>query len=381
MSLIYIPLEEISKDHLDQLIDAKTAESKYIEYKRQTYGTKDEDRKEFLADISSFANSDGGDIIIGIEEANNVPIRYAPWNDCDKEIERLENIARTALEPRISELSTRKILISKNEYIVIIRIARSFYLPHRVTFGGSNRFFMRSSSGKYQPNVQELRELFNATPKFIKRAEELRLDRISEIIHQPPVTLSSKRLLIMHLIPNSTFNFYQYISLNEIIQKGISFIPIGRSYPPTHHLDIDNITYMPNVDPKAPLHCYTSVFTSGIVEAVRILDNKVHIESIANDIEKTTKLYIENLYRLGFAAPLLLVISMIGTDGMILDYTTHANYFPGDDTFRKINKSRLLFKEIMLNKLPQSNEEWKEFLLPFINQLANTVGLATYPIT
>ena len=37
-----------------------------MEYKRETYGTNDDQRREFLADVSSFANAAGGDLVIGM---------------------------------------------------------------------------------------------------------------------------------------------------------------------------------------------------------------------------------------------------------------------------------------------------------------------------
>jgi hypothetical protein len=57
MALMHIPLEQVEEKHLQWLIETGTAESLWIEYKQQTYGNTDEARAEFLADISSFANS------------------------------------------------------------------------------------------------------------------------------------------------------------------------------------------------------------------------------------------------------------------------------------------------------------------------------------
>ena len=38
----------------------------YIDYEACTYGVNGEQRREFLADISSFANTAGGDLLIGM---------------------------------------------------------------------------------------------------------------------------------------------------------------------------------------------------------------------------------------------------------------------------------------------------------------------------
>jgi len=39
-----------------------------LDYKRDVPGESDQDKKEFLADISSFANATGGDLIYGVDE-------------------------------------------------------------------------------------------------------------------------------------------------------------------------------------------------------------------------------------------------------------------------------------------------------------------------
>lgn len=43
-------------------IDNKTIKSRYIDYKSQTYGNNDKDKKEYHKVISSFANNNGEDL-------------------------------------------------------------------------------------------------------------------------------------------------------------------------------------------------------------------------------------------------------------------------------------------------------------------------------
>jgi len=73
MALLHIPLADIDERQLKRLIDAKASESRDIEYKRDPYGNADGDHAEWLADVSSFANTAGGDLIIGIEANKGVP--------------------------------------------------------------------------------------------------------------------------------------------------------------------------------------------------------------------------------------------------------------------------------------------------------------------
>jgi hypothetical protein len=79
MALRDLPLDAITEQHLRDLIQTGARESLHIDYKRQTYGKKEADRKEFLADICSFANAAGGDIVIGMAEKDGVPSEITPF--------------------------------------------------------------------------------------------------------------------------------------------------------------------------------------------------------------------------------------------------------------------------------------------------------------
>ena len=56
-------LSDIPLGQMLSLIAAQAAESLYIDYKSETYGGNDDQRREFLADVSSFANASGGDLL------------------------------------------------------------------------------------------------------------------------------------------------------------------------------------------------------------------------------------------------------------------------------------------------------------------------------
>ena len=59
-------IEDIRERDLQELIDNNVLEGKTIEYKRELPGTSDTNKKEFLADVTSFANTSGGDLIYGV---------------------------------------------------------------------------------------------------------------------------------------------------------------------------------------------------------------------------------------------------------------------------------------------------------------------------
>jgi predicted HTH transcriptional regulator len=128
MALTNIPLSEITEGHLQRLIAAQASESLNVEYKRETYGTNDDQRREFLADVSSFANAAGGDLIIGMTEAKGIPTGVHPFmDDGDTERLRLEQMARDGLYPRIPNLQTRAVPLSAGGFVVVVRVPKSYH--------------------------------------------------------------------------------------------------------------------------------------------------------------------------------------------------------------------------------------------------------------
>src|SRR5262245_12321376 len=105
-----VPFEELAEPHLQALIDNEVRERRTIEYKQQLPSGKDEDVREFLADVSSFANAGGGDLIFGMAEADGsaaeiVPLEFEP----DAEKRRWEARIRDGIHPRIPGLRLREI--------------------------------------------------------------------------------------------------------------------------------------------------------------------------------------------------------------------------------------------------------------------------------
>src|ERR1700686_909156 len=133
MALFHIPFDQIDQAQLRRLVDARAAETRDIEYKQASYGNADADTAEFLADISSFANTAGGDLIIGMTAAQGVPTGFAPFaGDHDPEILRLENMARTGLQPRTSNLRIKAVPLRQGGNALVARVPRSYTQPHRI---------------------------------------------------------------------------------------------------------------------------------------------------------------------------------------------------------------------------------------------------------
>ena len=102
MSITNIDLQRVSQADLEALREDEVSEGIQIDYKRDLYGPTGDDKREFLKDVSSFANTAGGDIIIGMDAKDGLPTNLIGVEGAlDADMQRLESLLRDRIEPRI----------------------------------------------------------------------------------------------------------------------------------------------------------------------------------------------------------------------------------------------------------------------------------------
>src|SRR5437899_2841847 len=121
------PLNEIAETDLTALIANGVAEGRAIDYKRTLPGNSDADKKEFLADTSSFANSGGGDLIYGMDESAGLPTQIVGIQaaDLDSVRQRLDSILAAGLSPRI-RYAIKTLITTSGQQVMILRVERSW---------------------------------------------------------------------------------------------------------------------------------------------------------------------------------------------------------------------------------------------------------------
>src|SRR5262245_6466295 len=94
---------------LQSLLSQKVSERRTIEYKETLPGGGYEDRLEFLADVSSFANAAGGYLIYGMRADAGEPTDLCGITGVsgDAAVLRLEDMIRACIQPRIPGLVTK----------------------------------------------------------------------------------------------------------------------------------------------------------------------------------------------------------------------------------------------------------------------------------
>jgi hypothetical protein len=380
VALSNIPLESIDQHQLQVLLlDGKAAEALTIEYKRDTYGGNDAAKAEFLADVSSFANTRGGDLLVGIEASKGIPTSFSPFTgDADAERLKFEQMARSGLEPRISNFQTKAVPIGSRGSVFVIRIPRSYAAPHRVIFKGRNKFWARSSAGRYEPNVDELRAMFAFAPQLAERMRDFRLDRVARIAaRDTPVPLIDNCCLVLHIIPFSHFDLHPAFSLSRALNPSY-FPPPGMTLPSEWRINFDGFLTLSASASHAPRYrAYVQVFRAGAVEAVvsSIVDNDGHIniQQLDFTIVHSARIYSTAVHECGAEPPLAVLASVIGVKdrGLATQFDTW--------TGMVADRDQLHLNEVIIEELPSGNPDCATMLRPLLDQLANAAGLPSAP--
>src|SRR5258707_2930671 len=209
--MLPINIDEVTPGHIVTLVSAKVTERKTLEYKERLPEGGDGAKKEFLADICSFANSSGGDIIYGIRDERDgggkptgapESIVGVPGGSPSTERDRLESMIRDGIKPRIPNIQTRNFEIPGQGALLLLRVPRSWLRPHMVTYGGTSRFYSRHSTGKYQLDVQEIGQAFAEQRSLGEQLRNWRTDRIARVLSgETPVQLDGPGKLLLHFVP------------------------------------------------------------------------------------------------------------------------------------------------------------------------------------
>ena len=371
-------IEKITEKDLQTLIDNKVLEQKTIEYKRALPTNSDKDKKEFLADVSSFANASGGDLIYGMTEDKKTgypkSLDGLDIENDDKEILRLDNIIRDGVKPRIPSTSIRVIPLKNAKKTLIIRANKSWMSPHRVTYGGHDKFYTRSSNGKYPLDVGELRIAFNLSETITERIRNFRLDRISKIFaNETPVPLYDNPKIVLHLIPITSFNPSQSYDIIKVASDTTYMSPI-RSSGWNHRYNLDGvIAYSEGQDGKS--RSYVQFFRNGILEAVNgylipLREVRPLIPSVAYEeaLIKSLTDYLSLSKSLNIELPIFIFLDLLKVKGYSMGINTWRYNI---DEIHTIDRDILLLPEIIVENY---DDEVAKVLKPCFDAIWNACG-------
>jgi hypothetical protein len=383
--LAYLDKPTLTEEDLQGLVDNAVMEDKTLDYKVQGYGGSDDDKREFLRDVTSFANTAGGHIIIGMEETDGkaTALPGVSLASVDDEILRLENVLRDGVKRRIPRVEIRPIPLAAGSQALVIRIPQSWDGPHMVTFKNLSQFWARNSNGKYQLDVDEIRSAFRVSEGLSEAVRNFRTDRIAKIVaNETTALIRIPPRIIIHIMPFSAFAFNgsKFDAKQLYNREWTKLYPIG-GMGASPRVNFDGLVVWTATGNDMETKSYVQVFRNGIVEAVTCsafgapgtlfgeATGRLASEEFEQDILKALPLHFEYLNGLGVEPPYILAMSLHGVKG----YHLSAGFILGDlDVPHTLERNDLIIPEIIIESTDNLNFE--AVLKPMFDSIWNAAG-------
>jgi hypothetical protein len=363
--------EDIEKSDIDGLVERQVVEHRTLDYKEAL----PRDIREFLADVTSFANAGGGDIVFGIEDqrddqgrATGIPGRIVGLEsiNTDAEILTLQNTCRDSISPRINGLRFKHVVGFDGGPIIVLRVARSYNSPHMVN--QTWRFFTRDSSGKHPMDVTELRSSFVASEALPERIARFRNERLARIVaDEVPAGIETASRLVLHIVPASSFAVAASRDLRAVEPQDVPVF--GGSY--NWRLNFDGLLVF-----NQPRY-YTQLHRNGLIEAVdgaalgyanAMGQHFVDTGWFEARLQQALSKYRDLSRKLELDPAYIVLVALLGVKGFRLGGMGSQL---GLDSYA-IDREDLIFPDVVVEDADASEEE---ILAPLFNMLWQAAGV------
>lgn len=367
-------IKKLTLIDIDSLIINGVSECRTLDYKRDLYSNNDAGKKEFLIDVSAFANTVGGYLIFGIDEQDGVPksIPGIEIPSFDNLVQMFENLLKTSVDPAIRMVEFNVIDFQDSKKLLVIEVPRSISRPHAITFQKHHRFYGRNASGNYPYELDDIRRAILESDTVAQRIRRFRMDRLSLIAAgETGIPSSIFGKIVLHILPFSSFEVGQRYNLTSSLTTTLKLM---HSSGCDHRYTFDGfMTY----STFRNQHCgrnYTQLFYNGIIEAVDTLilmlrNERKRIsptlfeESLVGSLGK----YLSVLSSLEVDYPIWICLSLLG----VKDYTMFVSNHDFLDEIQPIDRDDLIIPEAQIDDRSRSAEE---ILKPVFDSVWNACG-------
>ncbi len=207
------PVDQLAESDLQSLVESRTREGLHIEYKTKIDYGEPQGRRKLGKALAAFANTSGGYLVIGmecLEEDSALPTGLPGIElvrDLDTELNALNDICRSLLEPELSGHHVTGIELANGRNALIVQVPVSWRKPHRVS--GTRHFYRRTTSGQSVPlEMEEIRRHFllsEGQSEQIRKFVTGRLLDVAASSSESPLSASREGRLLLHIIPIGAF--------------------------------------------------------------------------------------------------------------------------------------------------------------------------------
>ncbi len=386
--------DDITAPDILRLIELKITERKTLEYKERLATGNREERAEFLADVCSFANASGGDILFGIAEERDdagkptgIPGAIKPLeiDNPATECARLEQMIESGIQPRIPLVQVKGLTLPEGGAVMLLRIAKSWVGPHMVTYSNLSRFFSRNSStGKVQLDVQQIGAAFALQRGLGERLRNWKADRIAKAIaEEGPIPLPGAKLLL-HFIPAAVLTAdepsYPRTFEPRSWGQGANLISYGVGL---RRYNADGLLLASEAFQDSG-RSYLQVFREGALEYgdSYVLDNHgnnaIASQTLEEKLAHTFASALILLRHLQVPEPIFVSLALIGVKGRTLALPQNAVYLSyQSDPF---DRDLIVCPDVLLEH-SSTDAPHPSLLLPLVNSVWQAAGRERTPFT
>jgi hypothetical protein len=340
--MINKPLDAITASELELLVTERVAEDLTLEYKAVFKRSTDSEKHEFLADVSSFANARGGDIVYGIEAKEGVPQKIVGLAGItEKDIIGAESSLRTGLRPQIPDVRVRQVDTPAGS-VLICRVSPSWAMPHMVIFNGSFRFYVRVGRNKDLMDVDALRAAFSRGDRIKNHARSFRQQRLAALLNgTSPIQMAPGPLVIVQVIPWATSLEDRILTSEEMARfRGKLLTMAGGG---DFYWNFDGLLISAGKSEGRTI-AYSQVFRDGTMESADTMGighkGLLHASAVEGRVVQIIRQYVAGAKLARIEPPFWILVSVLHLRGYATGYSMRPQV---------IDRDHLLLPEVLYN--------------------------------
>lgn len=372
-------ITQLLPEDFDRLVVDQVQEGNQLDFKQAAVGGTDADKKKFAADVCAFANTRGGDIVIGVREVGGAAVEVVPLAiDPDQETLRLQNMIADSFDPRIVGVRIAPVAYGAG-HVLVVRVPQSVQGLHRSKL--DQHFHIRESRSNRHLDVASLITRVDVLRGQRDRREDFIAERYAAVLtNRTPVVLRPGPKVMVHVF--QAHSAFGADMLNVVPAANAGALPIptlaqgGMDFRmtfegPMHHTPIND----------GRTRAFTLVHHAGVLEgAWKVADPREgRIEVPAETFETQVLNFVRELIErarglLTLDVPVVVRIALVGAEGAVVVTNNRElrRHYEEDTPLTPIDRTALQLPDVLVNDWPAA--DLPELFRPAFDRLWQASG-------